>query len=171
MTVAEILMLALASGAGLIGLSRLNATGVALAVQYFAVRGYFWASGAEVPLRWQFLADLTVLAVIYCKRPARDCFPYRGLAHQLCALWIERSLWDRIVIACFLGMWAAYSLPLSPYHLWWSLFWLASAQYAAAGIEGLDAYLTARTAKAGKSPDPSAGSSELRWIEGLAGHA
>lgn len=135
-----------------------NATAVGLVASYFAAQGLWYFTGLVFSPKLSLLIDLSVIAVIYCKRPAYDCWPYRDWRLQLCAIWLERSYWDRIVLAAFPPMWAVYFLPLSASTAFWSLYWLAIAQFIAAGGEVVQSYLSARSAKAGVAPNSSVGS-------------
>lgn len=142
-----------------------NATAAALVASYVAAQGLWLATGLAFEARISLLIDLTVIAAIYCKAPAHDCWPYQDWGHQLCAAWFERSLWDRIVIVIFPAMWLVYLSPLSPNAAFYGLYWLAIAQFLAAGGEALQPYLNARSAKAGSAPDSSAGL-EFSWSRG-----
>lgn len=144
-----------------------NMTAAALTASYFAVQGVWLATGAVFDTRITLLIDLTVIAAIYCKLPAHECWPYRDRQHQFCSLWLERSIWDRVVLSIFPVAWAVYFLPLATSTAFWYLYWLAIAQFVAAGGEALQSYLSARTANAGKAaPDSSAGSPfNANWRE------
>jgi hypothetical protein len=149
---AEQLMLAVVLALGLFaGWS--NATAGALFVAYWVVMGAYWGWGIVFPTSVGFLFDVTVLAVIYCKRPAFECFPYHSLPDQFCSLWLERSYWDRLVIALFPISWLTYVVPFGN-AAWWILYIVALGQYLAAGAETLQAYLSTRTAKRASPPDP-----------------
>jgi hypothetical protein len=135
-----------------------NLTAAGLVASYALGTGAWLLTHQVFSLRVCLLIDMTVLAAIYAKRPAFDCRPYEHEFHRLCAFWLELSYWDRIVVACFGGMWLSYALPLSDSTSWWALFYLALAQFAAAGMESLQDYLAVRSAKADHlKPDPSSG--------------
>ncbi len=129
--------------------ARRNPTAVALAVSYFFLQAA-WLLAGTTP-RLSFLVDLSVIALIIGKPPARDCYPYKSWLDQLFTFWCEKSLWDRLVLAIFPLMWCAYLLP--PYYAWFALYWLFMAQLFAAGGEVLQHRLHARAAKAGSTPD------------------
>lgn len=131
-----------------------NATACALVVAYFAVMIPYWRWGVAFPASVGFLFDATVLAIIYCKAPAFDCWPYRSPNDQLFALWFERSYWDRFVIAAFGAAWVTYFAPIPDAARWWPMWTIAMAQYFAAGGETLQALLSTRTAKRASPPDP-----------------
>lgn len=139
-----------------------NVTAVGLVFAWLAGQLAWLATGDNLPLNTYVLADLAVVALICCKPEVRSCFPYRNSWHQLCALWIERGNWDRAILLIFGAMWAVYLLPLSDYHKWWSLWWLALAQFVLAGGE---AYQTWRRDRAANAPDASEESpfSEFAW--------
>src|SRR5687767_2352409 len=93
-----------------------NVTAAALVASWAAGQAVWLFSGDSLPLRFYMMADLAVLAVIFCKPTPYS--PYRGFGHQLCLMWLERSLWDRVVITIFGLMWLTYSLPISDYYRW-----------------------------------------------------
>ena len=147
-----------------------NATAAALCLSWLFGQSIWWITGDNLPLRYYLLADLTVLAVIYMKTPARDLFPYRSFSHQLAAFWLERSMSDRIVLGIFPIMWALYALPVSEYHRWWGLYWLCIAQFIAAAHEALQPYFAARKANAGKQPDSPSARLEYAWAGSFRGY-
>lgn len=146
MGVNEILLLAVALAT--IPAASRNFTALALVASYALYEGAWWLTHVTFPAFLCILIDATVIAAIYCKEPAFDCWPYRGWRHQLCSAWTEKSLWDRIVIAIFPAMWLVYALP--PYLQWHSLYWLTMAQFVAANGEALQSYFHNRSAKSGE---------------------
>jgi hypothetical protein len=147
----EVLLLLVA--AATIPAAMRNFTALALVASYAVYQsGWLLTQRAFDPLLCVVI-DATVIAAIYCKDPAHDCWPYRDWRHQLGSAWLEKSLWDRIVIAVFPLMWAAYFLPLPAYLEWHSLYWLTMAQFVAANGEALH-LLHNRSAKSGETrPD------------------
>lgn len=135
-----------------------NATAGALVVAYCVVMGAWWGWGITFPKLIGFMFDLTVIAVIYCKNPSFNCYPYCSLSAQFRSFWFDRTHWDRLVIVMFPIGWLSYVLPVSESVAWWTLFWCAIAQYLAAGGETLQASLSTRSAKADSTSDtPSSG--------------
>lgn len=145
-----------------------NFTALGLLLAYFFVLIAGLASAEPIPLIAVWLCDMTVLAMIYMKPPAHDCYPYKGWLLMLrCVLWTERSWPDRVIIASFIaGVWPTYWL-LTGAVYWWALYWLAVLQYLAASLE---AFLSWRSAKASpvEADEPSS-SASLRHSWGLAG--
>jgi hypothetical protein len=115
------------------------------------------------------LADFAVLTVIYSKDDWRDCSPYSGLRHQLCALWLERSPWDRAIIALFPVVWLLYFPIVNPFTQYWMLWSLGLIQLMLAGREALDPWLERRKRRA-VSVEPPPPNSEFHAAWGLAGH-
>lgn len=131
--------------------ARWNFTAAALVLVYAFMTISYYAFHAVYSTGFCVLADITVMAVIYAKQPARDLFPYEGWRDQLAALWLEKSFWDRIVLALFPVGWIFYAFAASP---WWPLYWISLAQLLAAGLESLETYRNTRTAKRASAPDP-----------------
>jgi hypothetical protein len=126
-----------------------NVTAGALVASYLAVMVPYWGWGISFPTPVGVLFDATVIMAMFCKAPAFHCLPYGTLGAQFCWLWLERSYWDRFVIALFGASWLVYLAPVSAADRWWPLWTIALAQYLAAGGEALQASLSARSAKAG----------------------
>lgn len=154
MTFAETLMLAVVIAMAFPLWSWRNPTALGLALSYGAVRVAWYGFGIAFSSWLSLLLDLTVIAFIYAKPPAHDCFPYHDAKEQLRAFWCELSIWDRIVLAIFPLAWAGYFAPLSDYQQWHLLYWLAMAQFVAAGAESVQRYFAARTAKRAFVPEP-----------------
>lgn len=133
-----------------------NFTALALVVWYAVYEIGWQLTHREFHPFLCVIIDATVIAAIYCKEPAHECWPYHDRWHQFRALWLERSLWDRIVIAVFPLMWLCYALrpSMSEGLYWHSLYWLTMAQFVAANCEALHFYLRDRSAKSGETrPD------------------
>lgn len=129
-----------------------NWTAAALVLCYCFMQGSYYGIGIVYPPIVGVLADLTVIALIYAKQPAHDLWPYRGRKYWLAAWWLERSFWDRVILALFPVGWIFYAFARDP---WWPLYWVSLAQLLAAGYEALEAFHTTRTAKRALTPDPS----------------
>ncbi len=150
MSNAELIYAAVVLFAG-IPAARWNWTAAALVTSYTFMQGSYYGLGATYPVVVSVLADLTVIAAIYCKRPAVDLFPYPDWKAQAAALWLELSYWDRLVIGLFPVGWVFYIVASNP---WWPLFWVSIAQLLAASYEGLEAFHSTRTAKRAIAPEP-----------------
>jgi hypothetical protein len=146
-----------------------NFTAFGLLLVYAGVQSTYYLTGASPPMVVQWLCDITVLAMIYMKPPSYDCFPYRSVWHLLCAVWLERSWCDRVIIACFVaGLWPAYLLldPTSATY-WWTLYWLSLTQYLVAAYAALFNWRSAK-ASSSETDNPSTPVS-LRLSWGMAG--
>lgn len=127
-----------------------NWTAAALVLAYVFMQGSYYGLGLVYPPIVSFLTDLTVIAMIYVKPPARDLWPYENRRQQLAALWLERSFWDRLIITLFPVGWIFYAFATAP---WWALYWISLAQLIPAGMEAFETHST-RTAKRASAPDP-----------------
>lgn len=164
MTLAQLVM------AGLVFLVALpaafyNRTAGALVGAYLLVQGVWLATGEALPAFALFYIDLLCLAAIYTRPEIAHPFcrcasgAYRSFQRQLCGLWLERSLCDRFVIACFPAAWYFYGTA-DP---WWPLYWISIAQLLAASGEGLQHFLRRRAANAAPgAPDQRSGA-EFAW--------
>lgn len=131
-----------------------NWTAAALVLSYAFMQGSWYGFHLAYPVSVSVLADVTVIMMIYAKQPACDLYPYRSRREQLAAFWLERSFWDRLIIAMFPVGWVFY-LSSSP---WWPLYWVSLAQLLAAALEAFEKYRSTRTAKRASAPDhPSSG--------------
>lgn len=128
-----------------------NWTAAALVLCYCFMQGSYYGLGIVYPANVSFLADCTVIAMIYAKPPACDFYPYESWRHQIVACWLERSFWDRVIISLFPVGWIFYALAAAP---WWPLYWISLAQLLAAASEAFETYRTTRTAKRVSAPDP-----------------
>lgn len=141
-----VLCVGLPSAFTLIGRLR-NVTALALSASWIASEAVYYLTGEGMAFRTMFIADLTVIAVIYCKAEWREWQPYRSLRDQFAALWYERSPWDRTVIAIFPVAWIFYLRPLDPFYEYWTLWSLALTQLLLAGWEALNPWLAEHMAK------------------------
>ncbi len=151
MTFHEVLLLAVAVLS--IPAALRNFTALALIVSYTVYQGGWLLTHSAFDPLLCIVIDATVIGAMLCKDPAHDCLPYRDWRHQFRSVWLERSFWDRIVIAAFPLMWLSY-FALPGYLQWHSLYWLTMAQFVAANGEALHFYLRNRSAKSGETrPD------------------
>ncbi len=128
-----------------------NWTAAALVLSYAFMQGSFYGLGIVYPVSVSVLADMTVIALILCKAPVRDLWPFSGWKAWAAAFfWLERSFWDRIVLALFPVGWCFYAFAAQP---WWPLYWCSLAQLLAASYEALETFHSTRTAKRAPAPD------------------
>lgn len=154
----------LAVAAASLWLGRWNGTCWALALSYFVVQAWWLLnSGAPLYPGDLFMVDLVTVLLVYCKTIARDkeCEFETGWDHLKCFLMAPTPR-DRIVLAIFPLMWAAYVLRIDETTRWWALYWLSMLQFLIAGSEAID---TRRKAKAPRTdPDiPSSGLMKVAW--------
>lgn len=153
MQLADVIMHGLVLGVGVPAMWK-NRTAGALVVAWSLGQALWLLTGDNLPLRAYWLIDLAVILAIYTKPDAEDCWPYNGLGQQFMALWRERTMWDRIVVGIFLIMWVFYLVPVGDTPRFWALWWLAAAQFLAAGGEALSIFLKERRAKAPAKETP-----------------
>jgi hypothetical protein len=146
----ELVMWATVLGVGIPSAWR-NPTAGALVVAWFAGQAAYLATGDSLPLDFYLFPDLLVLAVIFSKQEACNLAPYRNAWHQLKCVLLERSVADRIVVLIFPLMWLLYCLPMPDWHKWWALYFLALAQFFAAGTEAFNSHR--RDADAADQPE------------------
>lgn len=155
----EILMWAVVLCIGLPSVAR-NITSLGLVISWAAGQMTWMLTGDNLPIAVYVAMDAFVITIIYIKAAAYDCYPYSSLVDQLCAFWLEKSWWDRIVLAIFPVMWALYAAPISDFHRWWALWMLVIVQFLVSGSEALENHRSRRAANADgmDSPDnPSSG--------------
>ncbi len=115
----------------------------------------FAASERGLPTEFYIYPDVITIAVIFCKPDYRPCPDYSTVWHQLLCILTERSPSDRIVLLTMPAAWYLYVTAIDPYYQWWGLYWLAMAQFAAAGTAPLtDTFIRRRNADAVNSPPP-----------------
>ena len=134
---------------------RWNPTSGALAFGYFACQAW-WIIVREVDVGVMFLLDVTVIGLVFCKAvvrcPEQD---YRSNAEHLRSMVAALTRADRAVLACFPLMWIAYVLRLDELARWWILFFLALAQFAAAGAEAFAEWRRCRVPREEPDRPPS----------------
>lgn len=114
-----------------------NATALAMVAMWLAGRALYLLTGLGTPLGAMLLQDMVVIAAIYVKPDWQDCFPYRTFSQQLRAAWLERSPWDRAILALFPLAWLFYLPVAAPRTTYWTLYGIGLAQLALAGWEAL----------------------------------
>lgn len=138
-----------------------NPTAFALATSWAVGQAVWWYTGNNLPLKAYFIADLTVIAIIYAKAiigvgPRK----YRNLAHQLWCMVTELTLFDRVIVALFvLGCWPLYVLTLDAWLQWWALYWITVAQFLLAGAESIYSWREAKRASPAVLDNHSSGGS------------
>lgn len=133
-----------------------NPTAIALVAAWALGQAAWWLTGENLPLRLYVITDLMVVAVIFCKPDAMDCWPYDGLRSQLVALLKERCAGDRVVVTIFPLMWLTYALQMDDYYRYWILWWLAIVQFLAAGWEAFSITLRRRRKASATETPPGA---------------
>jgi len=159
----ELLMLGVVLAVGVPAAFR-NPTAAALVAAWAFAQGVWLATGDNLPLRAYIVTDIAVLAVIYCKR-LRWRGPYRNWWHRLQSILLEPNGWDRVVILIFPVMWMLYIVSMNERAKWFALFWLAIAQFLAAGGGALQSWLIARKANA-EQPPATGPPAVYRWALG-----
>lgn len=109
-----------------------NPTAGALVLCWVVSEGIFALTGNNLAVAYYIYPDMLVLAVIFAKA-SRRCVPEAPLGDILYDAWCT----DRIVLLIFPFMWVSYVAALHPYYTWWALYYLAIAQFLAAGWEAL----------------------------------
>lgn len=157
-----------------------NSTAVALAASFIVPKLLWLFTGYEFGIEGLFRIDLAIVASIYifkrgtpnqwCRRlKPDDGYPFRSFPHQLCALWLERTPYDRFVLLCFPAVWWFYGVDNVDVQFWACTFiWIA--QILAAGTEAAGIYRNRRAANAvpGEPDSPQSGV-EFAWAHGGGG--
>lgn len=118
-----------------------NATAFALIAMWLFGRAVWWLTGEWLPLQAMIVQDLVVIATIYARHDWQDCSPYRDMRCQFAALWLERSPWDRAILALYAPTWLLYAPVAAPIVQFWALWGIGLAQLALAGHEALFIWL------------------------------
>lgn len=140
-----------------------NLTAFALVLSWCFGQGIWLVTGNNLPISAYVIADIFVLAAIFCKADWQQYWPYEGWKAQLLALWYERSPWDRAVIAIFPVMWCVYALPLGEWTKWALLWWLSAAQFFFAGGEAIHLVGLSANKSCVETPGGSPGSEFRAW--------
>lgn len=112
-----------------------NATAFAIVAMWLFGRLVYALTGEWLPLQAMVIQDMVVVATIFAKQDWRDLWPYRTMKAQLAAMWLERSPWDRAVLALFAPTWLFYAPVLSPILQFWTLWSIGLTQMMLAGWE------------------------------------
>lgn len=147
MTWAEILIQLVVLCVGLPAATR-NPTAALLVASWALGQGTWLLTGDNLPLGVYFIADVTVVAGIYAKTIVRcGAKVYRDLPHQLRCMVTDLTVWDRWIVAIFVGgCWPAYILHLDDWAKWHLLYWLTIAQFFIAGGEAVISWREAKRA-------------------------
>lgn len=93
-------------------------------------------TGEWLPVKAMVVQDMFVIAAMFLKDDWRTC-PYRNMPHQLACLWLERTPWDKRILALFPLAWLFYAPVVEPQLQFWVLWGIGLAQLALAGHEAL----------------------------------
>lgn len=149
-----------------------NPTAFGLVISWSIAEGLWYMTGDNLPLDFYFIADLTVIAIVYAKTiSARPGKVYASGWHQLKCMVTDLTRCDRAIVALFLfGAWPVYVLNIGAWEKWFLLWAVTILQFLIAGYEAASDLIASRAANAGsRKPDiPSPG--EYRWAHGTAGY-
>lgn len=148
-----IVMYLIVAGVGIPAAFR-NVTALMMVIAWLSVELVYQLTGDSLPLKYSFMADIAVVAVIYAKSIKR-CGPkvYPLFADQLRCLITDLTPWDRGIVAIFLlGAWPIYVLTFDSWWKWMLLWGLCIAQFLLAGGEALASFLAARREKEKSTP-------------------
>lgn len=137
-----------------------NPTAFGLVISWSIAQGLWYMTGDNLPLDFYFIADLTVIAIIYAKTISRCAGKvYDSGWHQLRCMVTDPTRCDRAIIALFvLGAWPLYGLDIGAWEKWWGLWILTVCQFLLAGFESLSSWRKAKRADPVAEPDtPSSG--------------
>lgn len=129
-----------------------NRTALMLVLSWALAEVVWRVTEDPLPIFLYILCDYAVLLVIFIKPERIDCFPYLTLRDQIKALWIERQVGDRYVLAIFPFMWITYLAPVNDYYRWWTLWALAIAQFVATGWEAFTIWRLNRRGNEAETP-------------------
>lgn len=137
-TWAEIVIHCVVIGVGIPAAFR-NPTALFLVASWAFGQGVWMATGINLPLKAYFIADLTVIALIYAKTIARlGPKEYTSVSEQLKCLLTDLPWWDRIIVGLFVaGCWPAYGLTMDEWTRWHLLWAITILQFLLAGGEAL----------------------------------
>lgn len=118
-----------------------NATALAFVLMWLFGRAVYAATGEWLPVQAMVFQDIVIVATIFAKDDWCDLWPYRSMKAQLAALWLERSPWDRAILALFVPAWLLYFPILSPIPQFWTLWGIGLAQLMLSGAEAFHLWL------------------------------
>lgn len=117
-----------------------NATALALVATWLFSRIVWFLTGEWLPLQAMFVEDMVVIGAMFTKEDWYSC-PYKNGWHQLACLWLERTPWDKAILAIFPVAWLLYTPVLEPTLQFWVLWSLSLGQLILAGLEGFHLHL------------------------------
>lgn len=112
-----------------------NATALAIVATWLFGQLIYALTGEWLPLQAMVLQDMVVVATMFAKQDWQDCSPYPTLRRQIVCFWLERSPWDRAILALFAPAWLLYAPILDPLTQFWTLWSIGLAQLMLAGAE------------------------------------
>lgn len=136
MTIQEAIFLTITIGVG-VPSALFNLTSVGLVASCLISQLYWYITGDGLGVPVLLIADYAVIVLIFAKPDAMEC-PYTGLWTQLCALWGERTKWDKIILSIFPFIWFCYFVDFVD--RWWVLWLLFLSQIFVAAVEGYSAW-------------------------------
>lgn len=140
-----------------------NPTAFGLVISWSMAQGLWYMTGDNLPLDFYFIADLTVIAIIYAKTVSRCAGKvYRDGWHQLRCMVFDLTPWDRAIVALFvLGAWPLYILDIGAWEKWFGLWGITVFQFLLAGAEAAHSWREAKRAGLADPDIPSSGSMRL----------
>lgn len=130
-----------------------NLTAAALVASWLVGEGVWMITGNNLPLSTYFMADVTVIAVIFAKMIRRvGAKSYPTLWLQFKCMILDLTVYDRWIAGFFLlGAWPLYVLAIDPYYKWWLLYLIVILQFLLAGAEAIQS-LRSEVTKAASDP-------------------
>lgn len=131
-----------------------NLTALAMIAAWLSVEFVYQITGDSLPLKYSFMADIAVIAVIYAKTIKRcGAKLYSSMVEQMRCLVTDLTPCDRWIVAIFLlGAWPVYLLSIDPWWKWMALWALAISQFMLASGEALADLIEAR--REARKPTP-----------------
>lgn len=93
-------------------------------------------TGEGMPIQAMVLSDCAVIAAMFVKEDWQPC-GYETLGRQFCAIWWERTPWDRAILCLFPVVWLFYAPIVGAQLQYWVLWSISLAQLMLAGLESL----------------------------------
>jgi hypothetical protein len=130
-----------------------NPTAGALVLCWVFSEGLWALTGNGLAVAYYAYPDAFVIAVIFAKPEWCNLGWDRGWLLELKCILLERSPCDRIILLSYPVVWTLYVVGIAPYYQWWSLYWIAVAQFVVAAWEPLSKLLRSRAEAADRQPD------------------
>lgn len=130
-----------------------NFTALALALSWLFAWVVWQLAHVGIAIQVLLIGNLAVIAAIYCKP---DWQPSSSF-------WLERSPWDRAILASYPVVWFLYLGLLTPQLQYWGLWLLFAAQVLLAGGETLTLQLAKRKANEPSGPVRRSNRADLHW--------